>query len=60
MVTLDIALKGRIPIRDPSGAPITEWRKDERNRRVGDAPLPLHPKHLLRVGEEGVVNLTTA
>jgi len=55
--TLSLNFEARLPLTLPNGEPVTAWRKDERGRKMGDAPLPLMPNRHLQI-VDGVVLLT--
>ncbi len=55
---LSINLDGLEPRYRNDGSPVTQWRKDDQNRRVGDAPEPIWPEAALKVvGDDLKVSL---
>lgn len=46
---LSINLEARKPFFRPDGNPVTVWQKDESDKRLDDAPLPLKAEHRLLV-----------
>lgn len=53
---LSINLEARNPLFRPDGQPVTVWQKDQDGNHIGDAPLPLKPKHHLRI-DGGILRL---
>lgn len=51
---ISIGLEARTPRFQPDGNPVVIWQKDERGRRLGDAPVPVAPEYFLRV-KDGVL-----
>ncbi len=50
--TVSVNLEVREPFLQTNGQPVVEWQKDENERRVGEAPVPIKPKHQLRFDSE--------
>ncbi len=55
---VSINLKARQPLFRLDGQPVTVWQKDERGKRIGDAPLPLKPRCCLRLVSDAVQLVT--
>lgn len=52
-----VNLEARKPRYQPNGSPIVVWQKDSAGNRVGTAPQPLEPTHILTI-REGALQLT--
>jgi hypothetical protein len=53
---ISLNMEVRRPRFEPSGKPVVVWQKDANGDRIGDAPIPLPAKKLLRVNE-GTISL---
>jgi hypothetical protein len=51
---VSINLEVRQPLFRPDGQPVTMWQKDEKGRRVGDAPLPIMADYCLRIVNDAI------
>lgn len=56
---LSMNFKEREELFSSDGRPVMVWPKDERGKRVGEAPLPLKANYYLRI-VDGAVDLATA
>ena len=52
---VSINCESRQPLKQSDGKPVVSWQKDAAGNRVGNAPLPLQPKHSLKVIEKEIV-----
>lgn len=55
---MSINFDARKPLFRLDGQPVTVWQKDEKGRRVGDAPVPLSPEHCLQFVGDTVAIVT--
>lgn len=55
---LSINLETRVPLFHPDGQPVMVWQKDDRGKRLGDAPLPLRAEHTLSIVDRAVQLVT--
>ncbi len=46
-----VNLEARVPLTEPSGKPVVEWKKDVDGNRIGDMAVPIEPNGYLRVQE---------
>ena len=58
--TISVNLNVRIPLQEPDGQPKVVWIKDDKGDRIGDAPEPMRPEWILRIGENALELVPTA
>ncbi|MFA4890082.1 MAG: hypothetical protein WC587_00385 [Candidatus Paceibacterota bacterium] len=51
---ISINCEVRIPLFYPDGQPITQWQKDEKGKKTGDAPVQLKPTYCIRIKEKNI------
>ena len=42
----------RVPLFQPDGNPVLEWKKNEHGNRIGDKPVPIEPDNYVLVIDE--------
>ena len=57
--SISINMNARDPLVNPDGTPKLQWKKDERNQRIGDAPVPIEPKSHLRIADNDILVVST-